>query len=211
MNKSNLIKVVCMLVLLAVSGANAQAQDWKSILKGVANAVANKEGLTTFNLTGTWKYIKPDCKFESDNLLSKAGGEVAAKKIEDKMTEVLNKMGFTEDCVYVFNADSTYTSTAKGRTTKGTYSYNSETKELTMKTRLGLKFNATIHQGLAKNKMSLLFKADKLMTLMQVIGGKLGSKSSNSTIGAATSLLNEYDGLQVGFELEKQAEETANP
>lgn len=59
--------------------------------------------------------------------------------------------------------------------------------------------------------MSLLFKADKLMTLMQVIGGKLGSKSSNSTIGAATSLLNEYDGLQVGFELEKQAEETANP
>ena len=44
MNKSNLIKVVCMLVLLAVSGANAQAQDWKSILKGVANAVANKEG-----------------------------------------------------------------------------------------------------------------------------------------------------------------------
>ena len=42
-----------MLVLLTVSGANAQAQDWKSILKGVANAVANKEGLTTFNLTGT--------------------------------------------------------------------------------------------------------------------------------------------------------------
>ncbi len=52
---------------------------------------------------------------------------------------------------------------------------------------------------------------DKLMTLRQVIGGKLGSKSSNSTMGAATSLLNEYDGLQVGFELEKQAEETANP
>ena len=67
-------------------------------------------------------------------------------------------MGFTEDCVYVFNADSTYTSTAKGRTTKGTYSYNSETKELTMKTRLDIKFNATVHQGLAKNKMSLLFK-----------------------------------------------------
>ena len=54
MNKSNLIKVVCMLVLLTVLGANAQAQDWKSILKGVANAVANKEGLTEFNLTGTW-------------------------------------------------------------------------------------------------------------------------------------------------------------
>lgn len=93
--------------------------------------------------------------------------------------------------------------TVKGRTTSGTYSYNADTKELTMKTKLGIKFTAIVSQQvLSSNKMSLLFKADKLMSLAQTIGGALGN--SNSTISAATSLLNQYEGLQLGFELEKQ-------
>lgn len=201
---SELIKRCCLGCLVALCSINVQAQDWKSILTGVANAVSDKVNLTETSLTGTWNYINPDCKFESDNLLAKAGGEVASKKVEDKMTEVLTKIGFTEGCTYTFNADSTYTSTVKGRTTNGTYSYNAETKELTMKTKLGIKLTAVVSQGLVKNKMSLLFKADKLMTLLQTVGGVLGSNSSDSTIGAAVSLLNQYDGLQVGFELEKQ-------
>lgn len=72
-----------------------------------------------------------------------------------------------------------------------------------MKTRLGIKFTAIVSQQvLSPNKMSLLFKADKLMSLAQTIGGTLGK--NNSTISAATSLLNQYEGLQLGFELEKQ-------
>lgn len=93
----------------------------------------------------------------------------------------------------------------KGKTTKGTYSYNAETKEIQLKTKLGLKFNAVLSRNaLQPNKMSLLFKADKLMSLVQSIGGVLGSQSSNSAIGTANALLKEYDGLQLGFELERQ-------
>ena len=59
--------------------------------------------------------MRPDCKFESDNLLAKAGGEVAAKQVEEKMSGVLEKLGFKEGATYIFNEDSTYTSVIGGK------------------------------------------------------------------------------------------------
>ena len=84
MKKSVLWRSVLVLALCIAGTANGMAQDLKSILSGVANAVANKVTGESASLTGTWAYVGPDCKFESDNLLAKAGGEVAAKQVEDK-------------------------------------------------------------------------------------------------------------------------------
>ena len=188
MNRNVIVKGALLVALCFAFCGMAQAQDWKSILSGVANAITDgKAGAAAFSIEGSWRYASPDCKFTSDNLLAKAGGEVASKKVEEKMTDILDKLGFTEGCTYTFNEDGTYTSTVKGRTTSGTYTYDSETNELQLKTKLGLKF-----------------KADKVMSLIQTIGGALGSNSSNSVLSTANSLLNEYDGLQLGFALEKQ-------
>lgn len=191
-------------VLCMAGAANGMAQDWKSILSGVANAVINKATGESNSIVGTWTYAGPDCKFTSDNLLAKAGGEAASKKIEEKMSGVFELLGFKEGSSYTFNEDSTYTATIGSRTTQGTYSYNPDTKELTMKTRLGIKTNVTVSKGLTGDTMSLLFKADKLMSLAQNITGAIAGKSSNSAISTATSLLNEYDGLQLGVSLKKQ-------
>ena len=206
MKKRNLLKMGLALCLCLLMGGNSYAQDLKTILSGVANAVAGKTGLSTpVSIVGTWKYTGPDCKFDSDNLLAEAGGEVAAKKVESKMSSVMKKLGFQEGAVFVFNADSTYTSTVNGRTTKGTYSYDGSTKEIQMKTLLGVKFNATVSQDiLSPKKMSLLFKADKVMSLMKTVGGALGKSTTNSVVGTANSLLKQYDGLNLGFALEKQ-------
>ena len=62
-------------------------------------------------------------------MAGKAGGEVASKKVEEKMSGILDKLGFSEGCTYTFNADGTYSSTVKGRTTNGTYTYNAETND----------------------------------------------------------------------------------
>lgn len=204
MKKSVLWKSVLVLALCFAGTANGMAQDLKSILSGVVGAVANKVTGDNISLTGTWAYSGPDCKFESDNLLAKAGGEVAAKKVEEKMSGALEKLGFKEGATYTFNEDSTYTSVIGGRTVNGTYSYNADTKQLTLKTRLGLKVNATVSKGLTGDTMSLLFKADKLMSLAQTLTGAVAGKSSNATISAASSLLKQYDGLQLGVQLKKQ-------
>lgn len=193
-------------LILTVSTA-VSAQDWKSVLGGVVNKV--EETVSKVNesvsMVGTWKYTAPDCKFESDDLLSKAGGEVAAKKVEEQMSNYLSKLGFNENTVYVFNADSTYTSTVAGRTVNGTYSYNKDTKEVTLKTKIGLKMTAQISTSVLNGgKMSLLFKADKLMSLAQAVTGAVAGKSSNATVSMLNTVLSQYDGLLLGFEMQKQ-------
>ena len=68
--------------ILCAGATSAQAQDWKSILSGIANTVTEKvTGVSTFSLEGTWTYAGPDCKFESDNVLAKVGSEIAAQKV----------------------------------------------------------------------------------------------------------------------------------
>lgn len=198
--------LVCILLVgLAGFGlGEVSAQDLKSILSGVAKVVGNKVTEKSNSIEGTWTFVGPDCKFESDNLLAKAGGEVAAKKVEDKMSGILSTLGFKEGTTYTFNADSTYTSVVGGRTTNGTYSYNAETDELTLKTRLGIKVNMIASKGLTGDKLSLFFKADKVMSLAQSILGKVSNLSSSSAVGTANSLMDEYDGLLLGFEMKKQ-------
>ncbi len=193
-------------LILTVSTA-VSAQDWKSVLGGVVNKV--EETVSKVNesvsIVGTWKYTAPDCKFQSDDLLSKAGGEVAAKKVEEQMSNYLSKLGFNENTVYVFNADSTYTSTVAGRTVSGTYSYNKDTNEMTLKTKIGLKMTAQVSTSLLNGgSMSLLFKADKLMSLAQTVTGAVAGKSSNATITTLNTVLSQYDGLLLGFEMKKQ-------
>ena len=193
-------------LILTVSTA-VSAQDWKSVLGGVVNKV--EETVSKVNesvsIVGTWKYTAPDCKFQSDDLLSKAGGEVAAKKVEEQMSNYLSKLGFNENTVYVFNADSTYTSTVAGRTVSGTYSYNKDTNEMTLKTKIGLKMTAQVSTSLLNGgSMSLLFKAEKLMSLAQTVTGAVAGKSSNATITTLNTVLSQYDGLLLGFEMKKQ-------
>ena len=196
-----------LLGLMLTASTAVSAQDWKSVLGGVVNKV--EETVSKVNesvsMVGTWKYTAPDCKFESDDLLSKAGGEVAAKKVKEQMSNYLSKLGFDENAVYVFNADSTYTSTVAGRTVNGTYSYNKETKEITLKTKIGLKMTAQVSTSLLNGgSMSLLFKADKLMSLAQTVTGAVAGKSSNATVSTLNTVLSQYDGLMLGFEMKKQ-------
>ena len=193
-------------LILTVSTAVSE-QDWKSVLGGVVNKV--EETVSKVNesvsIVGTWRYNAPDCKFQGDDLLSNVGGEVAAKKVEEQMSNYLSKLGFNENTVYVFNADSTYTSTVAGRTVNGTYSYNKETKEITLKTKIGLKLTAQVSTSLLNSgSMSLLFKADKLMSLAQTVTGAVAGKSSNATVSTLNTVLSQYDGLMLGFEMKKQ-------
>lgn len=206
MRKSNVLKMVLACCFCLLMSGNASAQNWKNILSGVVSAVSDKVSTSSASsIIGTWKYTGPDCKLDSDNLLAKAGAEIATSTVEKQLTSVLKKVGFTEGATFVFNSDSTYTSTVKGKTTKGTYSYDASSKELQLVSRLGIKFNATISQSaLSSNKMSLLFKADKLMTLAQTVSGVIGKTTGNSIANTATSLLKNYDGLELGLALEKQ-------
>ena len=195
-------KLVLIAILMGAGVMAANAQDWKSLLSGVVKSVVGDKLTTESSITGTWVFVAPSCRFESDNLLAKAGGEAASAKIEQKLEPVYNKIGL-DSCMLVFNADSTYTLQLKRATSNGTYSFDAESKTLTLKTKVGVSVKA--HVEVLGSTMSLQFNADKLMSALQALTN-LVSKI-NSTASAVNSLADNYDGLMLGFELEKVGDE----
>ena len=195
-------KLVLIAMLMGAGVMAANAQDWKSILSGVVKTVVDDKLTTGNSVVGTWVFVAPECQFESDNLLMKAGGEAVSAKIEQKLEPVYNKIGL-DSCMLVFNADSTYTLQLKRATSNGTYSFDAESKTLTLKTKVGVSVKA--HVEVQGSTMSLQFNADKLMSALQALTN-LVSKI-NSTASAVNSLADNYDGLMLGFELEKVGDE----
>ena len=118
MKKKTLLKSIWILLVMCGVSANAGAQDLKSILSGVAKAVVGNKATTASSIIGTWTYSGPECQFESENLLAKAGGEMAAKEVEEKMIAVYNKVGMN-NIRYTFNEDGTYSYQMKKRTVVG--------------------------------------------------------------------------------------------
>ena len=198
MKKRILLKSIWILLVMCGVSANAGAQDLKSILSGVAKAVVGNKATTASSIIGTWTYSGPECQFESENLLAKAGGEVAAKEVEEKMTAVYNKVGM-DNIRYTFNEDGTYSYQMKKRTVTGTYVFDDAAKTITMTGKLGLKTVAYV--TVTGNDMSMVFKAEKLMSILKTITG--AASKVYSTAATINSVAGAYDGLMLGFELKK--------
>lgn len=198
MKKKTLLKSIWILLVICGVSANAGAQDLKSILSGVAKSVVGNKATTASSIIGTWTYSGPECQFESENLLAKAGGEMAAKEVEEKMIAVYNKVGMN-NIRYTFNEDGTYSYQMKKRTVTGSYVFDDAAKTITMTGKLGLKTVAYV--TVTGNDMSMVFKADKLMSILKTITG--AASKVNSTAATINSVAEAYDGLMLGFELKK--------
>lgn len=184
-------------VMTATAG-NVNAQDWKSVLGGVVNKVVGDKMTTETSILGTWKYVAPECQFESDDILSKAGGELASKEVEEKLQQIYDRVGM-DSCQYVFNEDGSFAFRAKGRTMKGSYVFDKEAKTIEMKTRLGI--TSTAYVAVAGQKMTLVFNADKLMSALKAFSNTAQKYSSSAA--ALNKLASKFDGMKLGFSLEK--------
>ena len=185
--------------LLMASSSRAQSlKDLfnKEKIEKVVNAVTGK---STASMVGTWTYTGSAIEFESDNLLQKAGGSVAANAAENKLNEQLAKVGIKEGQMsFTFNADSTFTAKVGAKSLKGTYSYDASTQQASLKFMKLIPLNAKVN--CTSTNMDLLFNSDKLLKLVALIS----SKSSNSTLKTIGSLANSYDGMMLGFALKKE-------
>lgn len=181
------------------------AQGLKDILGTVGNVVSAVTGNTTNenSIQGTWNYVSPAVKFESDNMLASAGGAVAASTVKGKLDKYYRKAGIKPGaCTFVFNADKTFSVTIAGKATSGTYELDSEkgTVALTFKA-AGMRiatFNANIYK--TSGNLALAFTADKLLALVKTVVTKVPSAASSAAVG---SLLGNYNGMLVGFEFGK--------
>ena len=82
--------------------------------KALGNAVKSVIGLDKVKsqqLLGDWKYRGPGCAFTSENLLAKAGGEIAAVQIEEKALPYYQQVGISSDNTIIsFKEDGSFSS-----------------------------------------------------------------------------------------------------
>jgi hypothetical protein len=200
MKKSLIFKVAMMCMFLFATSQNAGAQNLKSILSSVAKAVVGDNATTATSIVGTWKYSQPECAFESDNLLTQAGGEAAATKVEKKLATIYKTLKLTST-TYTFNSDNTCSYTVGSKTVSGTYTFDSTNKTVTItSSTLGTSFTAYVVT--TGSTMTLTFDADKLLTVMQTISSS--AASVNSTASLINTLAGSYSGMRLGFELTKK-------
>ncbi len=202
MKKSVFGQMLVATLLLATS-ANLQAQSLKDLQnKGnIEKAVNAVTGKNTASMTGTWTFTGSALTFESDNLLQKAGGSLAATGVEKKLDGFLGKVGIEPgEMSFTFNTDSTFQTQIKGKTLKGTYRYDADTKKVNLQFSKLLRLNTTVN--CTSEQMELLFPSDRLLDLITF----LTSKSNNATLRSINSLAESYDGMMLGFTLQKQAQ-----
>lgn len=188
-------------VAVLLLGTNCQAQSLKDLFnkENVEKVVNTVTGKSTASMEGTWSFSGSAIEFESDNLLTKAGGSVAATAAESKLNEQLSKVGIKEgQLTFTFNADSTFNAKLGSKGLNGTYSYDSSTQKVNLKFAKLVGLNAKVN--CTSSQMDLLFNSDKLLKLITY----LSSKTNNSTLSAISSLSQSYDGMMLGFALKKE-------
>ncbi len=173
-----------------------------SILGDLIGGLLSKT-ITEKTFVGTWTYQTPEVRFESENLLAKAGGSVMASSIEQKLDSYLSKIGITKGVTtFTFKDDKSYTIQTKGRViSSGTYTYDRNTQTLKMQGTFGL-LNQECFVGMDSTNLCLLYEADKLLTVLNSAASILGQ--ANSTLGSVASVFGQnYNGMKVGFSLSK--------
>lgn len=180
----------------AGNGSNSSSNAG-SIINGILNNVIGSGTFKQADLCHTWKYSKPGCAFTSENLLAKAGGEIAAIKVENKLEGYYKKFGFSSSNTYfTFNTDGTFSAKIDGKAWNGTYTFDEKTHAIQLK---GLLLSASGYATKTTNGISLLFDQKKLLNLIKALSAFKGS----STLSAVGSIANNYDGMRVGFEMTK--------
>jgi len=171
--------------------------DGASVLGNVLGSVLGVNKVTETSIVGTWKYAAPGCAFTSDNLLAKAGGEVAAQKVKSQLQSSYSSLGINASNTYfTFNEDKTFSGKMDGKAVSGTYTLDPNTGAITLKTLL-LTLNGFV--TLNTTGMSLLFESQKLLTILQTVG----AVSGNTTLSTIGELSKNYSGVRIGFDMSR--------
>ena len=187
--------------ILAVTAAfvACNSSTLSTIFSGgtIANAFTSVIGLdkvTRQGLIGTWNYNGPGIAFTSKDLLAKAGGEVAATKIEQELLPYYNKVGISASNTYaIFDANGNYSVCVDGKKFSGKYTFDEENAKLTLQ---GWLFNVNCY---AKREY-LLFESKVLLSVLRT----LTAFSSDETTRKFSEISKNYDGIRIGFDMKKQ-------
>ena len=118
--------------------------------------------------------------------------------MEGKLEKAYEKAGIRAgNFSYTFNNDSTFTCQIGKKELKGTYAYDISNQVLTL-SYLGL-LNTEVQLSRKNDGTAFLFNADRLLKLVTLLSGY----SKSGTLSAVNKIAQQYDGMMLGFDLQK--------
>ena len=149
-------------------------------------------------LNGAWKYKGPSVDMSGKGLLAGVSKPIAKGKLKKKLKKAFKTIGLEKACPqFTFDTDGTCAISVMGASMKGSYNYNPSQQKITFKWH-GIPLTAQLRLDGSK-KMHLTFDADKLLSLIKL----MGRFSDSSTIKALSFLMDNYDDVLMGFELKR--------
>ena len=204
------LSIVCCLCLFFTSvkaqlslGGLGDILNSSTVNKVVSAIAGTDASLTVADLAGTWKYSAPACKFESSDFLKSAGGEVVAASLKTKLATYYTKAGITPSRVSFAFADTTFVMKYGNAKLNGHIVKDEESGRFVVTfTAVGgyipiMVMDAVINKN--GNTLEMLFDVDRFVKVLTTIA----SKSQSSTLKSVGGLLDEYEGVLMGFELVK--------
>ena len=148
-------------------------------------------------ILGSWSYNAPSTAFTTENTLTKAGGNATVANMNSSLASNYNSIGINRsNTSFSFLAGNKFSAKVNGIPFSGTYVYNQQNGDITLKTATEtLKGNVIRTQ----KGMGLMFDSTQMVNLLQ----KEGKVSNTAAVQAVGKLAKSADGARVGFELTK--------
>ena len=211
MNKS-VMKFLSACIIASSTFVSASAFDIKDLLNQAGQALENGnvtdiiEGvLSTSNLevkdlAGVWTSTGSAVAFQSEDLLSQAGGVAMASTLESKINPYFTKYGIVGSVITI-QTDGSFSMSLKKTTLKGKIVKGENNKfilsfEAFGKNNLG---NVNLYIQKTSTSMDLMFDASKLKTILSSIA----SLSKKGLGNSLNTFLNSYNGICIGFKMSK--------
>ena len=179
-------------------GTTSTANSSNDVLTNVLGAVltnvlfGNQAGIL-----GTWNYSAPSTAFTTQKTLTNAGGNAAVANMNSSLASNYNNIGINRsNTSFSFLADNKFSAKVNGIPFSGTYVYNSQNGEISLKTS-----TETIKGNVIRTAkgMGLMFDSTQMVNILQ----KEGKVSNTAAVQAVSKLAKSANGARVGFELTK--------
>ena len=149
------------------------------------------------SMLGNWNYNAPSAAFTTEKTLTNAGGNATVTNMTSKLASSYNSIGINRsNTSFSFLAGNKFSAKVNGIAFGGTYAYNSQNGEISLKTA-----TETIKGNVIRTQkgMGLMFDATQMTNILQ----KEGKVSNAAAVQAISQLAKSADGARVGFELTK--------
>ena len=179
-------------------GTTSTANSSNDVLTNVLGAVlSNVLFGNQAGILGTWNYSAPSTAFTTEKTLTNAGGNAAVANMNSSLASNYNNIGINRsNTSFSFLAGNKFSAKVNGIPFSGTYVYNSQNGEISLKTS-----TETIKGNVIRTAkgMGLMFDSTQMVNLLQ----KEGKVSNTAAVQAVSNLAKSANGARVGFELTK--------